>query len=297
MMNTVKNICIAIGFFLFLVVVGAVVSHIVSNATIPESPKQESGSSSHKFIIVGEVWAPFEYLEDGKPKGIDVEVLDHIFGKLKIDYEIQFYPWARAEWMAQNGKADAVISVSYKKSREEFLMYTDSQKQFGVDGARGAEFLWNAKYVFFCRKSKKAELEFDSYAQIRADAYRLVTIRGYTYNRQFREARLPSIIVTSQEEGFQMLAEGQVDLFPNELTVGRAALKKLGLSDKITRLDKALFTKPYLMPFCKKSDFPNKEELMLRFYDELNKMRDSGNYRKIYLKYTEPLSKSPIPIP
>ncbi len=241
-------------------------------------------TASRKLIIVGEEWAPFEYSKDGVTRGIDAEILELVFGKLGVDYEIQFYPWSRAWLMAQNGEADAVISISYKKERETHLLYTDSQKRFGETGDWPADYLWGSEYVFFIRKIHEPVFTFNSYVQIKADKYRVATIQDYSYDKKFMEAGMNSQVVPDQEAGFQLLAEGKADIFPNEKTVGLVALQKLGLTDKITYCKKPMFRKPYLLPFCRKSDYPDKEKLMMQFYAALRKLRASGEYQRIYEK-------------
>ncbi len=281
-------------FVVFLIVLSRIAASIATTDDQVPAPPAPKPAPVRKLIIVGEPWAPFEYLDDGQTRGIDAEVLERIFTKLGVDYEIQFYPWSRAWLMAQNGKADAVISVSYKKSREKYLLYTDSQRRFVETGAWPAEYLWSSEYVFFCRQIHHDSFRFESYTQIKQDGYRLATIQDYSYNREFRAAQLqPTAVVPDQDAGYRLLAAGEVDLFPNEKTVGLAALKRLGLRDKITIIAKPMFRKPYLLPFCRQSDYPDKEELMRTVYRELNAMRASGEYEKIYQKYIPPLRALP----
>ncbi len=63
------------------------------------------------------VWAymaeaePICWEEDGVAKGVDVEIVNHILGKLGIKVEHRFFPWERAQWMVKTGRADAMVTT------------------------------------------------------------------------------------------------------------------------------------------------------------------------------------------
>jgi polar amino acid transport system substrate-binding protein len=265
---------------------GYVLYSIYWNKSAAKEDARQVGKN-RPLLIVGEVWAPFEYEgKDGQLTGIDVDVFDIIFSRLKVPYELKLYPWSRAQMMAENGDVDMVVSVSYKKSRERFLIYTESQKEFGKNGIWPKEYLWNSEYVFFCKKIFADKINFTSYDQLKGSGYRIGTVRDYSYNPEFIKFSLSSYVASDIEAGFKLLAEGRYELFPADKTVGLATLKKLGLDQKITYLPKVMFKKPYLMPACKRSDYPDLKNVMAQFYEELNKLRQSGEYKKIYDRYT-----------
>lgn len=230
---------------------------------------------------------PFEYLKDGRPTGINVELVKYIMSKLRIPYEIRFYPWARAWMMIKKGKVDATLSVSYKPSREKYLHYTAGQKAFDKTGQLPKEYLWLSEYVFFIKKKNRHKLTFKSYQQLKKAGYKIGTNKGYAYNPEFRAAKLKSsLIVNNTKEGFEALISGKIDLYPIDRTIGLTTIKDMGLEGSITYLPKILFAKPYLCPYVKTSTYPNLNRIMTDFYRELNLARQSGLYSQITDKYT-----------
>lgn len=239
------------------------------------------------LLFVCEEWAPFAYMDGDALKGIDVEITDHIMKTLGIPYEIRIYPWSRAWMMATNGKADAVLSVSYKQSRENVLLYTEDQRKFAETGEIPENHLWISEYVFFVKKKFEGTFTFESYDQIRAAGYRIGRNRDYTYDNAFTEANLPGMVFHSASAGLEALVGEKIDLYPMDKIVGLATLKTMGLQDSVTYLPKPLFSKPYLAPFVKNSDYPAIESVMERFNRELLGMRRSGEIdriRKVYLE-------------
>jgi len=243
------------------------------------------------LLFVCEDWAPFEYMDGDTLKGIDVEVTDRIMKKLGLPYEIRIYPWSRAWLMASNGKADAVLSVSYKESREDALLYTDDQRKFAATGELPENHLWLSEYVFFVKRKFAETYTFESYDQLRAAGYRVGRNRDYTYDRAFMDANLPGTEFPDTKCGLEALVAEKIDLYPMDRTIGLATLKEMGLLGSVTFLPKPLFAKPYLVPFVKVSDYPNIEVVMDRFYRELRDMRDRGEIDTIRDHYLKGLNQ------
>jgi hypothetical protein len=127
-----------------------------------------------------EDYPPFEYEEGGVAKGINVEVTTRIMDRLRIPFEISFYPFPRSWMLLTKGKIHAAPSISYNPEREQHLLYTDEQKAFWTTGELPKDYLWRTEYVFFISRRFKNSLRFDSYAQIKRDGYRIAVNKDYT---------------------------------------------------------------------------------------------------------------------
>lgn len=233
------------------------------------------------LLFVCENWSPFEYEQDGAVRGIDAEVVGRIMRRLNLPYEIRVYPWSRAWMMIENGRADAVLSVSYSSGREEVLHYSSTQRKAAAAQSIPPDHLWVSEYVFFVMNSKLDRLKFESYKQIKADGCRVGVNRDYTYDAAFRDADLGTHQFSTAEDGLKALIQDEIDLYPMDKTVGLAELRKLGLDKSIGYLPKPLFRKPYLAAFSRRSDIPGMEGIMADFYRELQRMRATGEYDEI----------------
>ncbi|WP_299878123.1 ABC transporter substrate-binding protein [uncultured Cocleimonas sp.] len=80
-------------------------------------------ASDRPFIIVGDSYPPYSYLEDGEYKGTDVDIIKAAFNKLDIKPVFRFRPWARAMAEVRSGESDAIYSLFKTSEREEFLDY------------------------------------------------------------------------------------------------------------------------------------------------------------------------------
>jgi len=250
--------------------------------------RAQTNETPRPFLIVGEELPPYEYLDaDGKTAGISVELIEAIFTELGVPYEIRFYPWARAWSMVENGAADAVLSISHNPAREAFLYFTDEQKQFRATRKVPPDFMWLTDYVFFLNRRLADSTRFDSYEQIKRDGLRVAVTDQYSYDEAFLKSGLTTITRSLPSDTIRTVVEGTADICPMDRAVGWALLKKEGLQDRVTWLPKPLFTKPYLLAFCRASDYPGTEALMRKFYDRLREWRQRGDVEKITARHLD----------
>jgi len=249
-------------------------------------PNPLPAPAGRKLRFVCEDWEPFEHMAtNGAPVGLNVEVLRIVMKRLGIPYEIKIYPWTRAWMMAEKGDADAVLSVSYKASREPVLYYTRAQRQFASSGRLPVDYLWLSEYVFFVKTASQGALRFESFEQLEGEDITLGINKGYTYCPAFVPDKYKTHVYFKAEDGFHGLLHGEIDLYPMDRTVGLSALRRMGVQESITFLPKPLFSKPYLAPFVKTSDYPNLEAIMYAFNRELRGLRASGFYDALYRRH------------
>ncbi|MCK4997084.1 transporter substrate-binding domain-containing protein [Candidatus Pacearchaeota archaeon] len=236
------------------------------------------------FLITGEEFIPFEYIEDGVPKGADVEIVDKIFKKMGILYEIQILPWVDAEKLMKSGTADLIFSISYKENREEYLYYNDKHRKFKETGEISDDTIWMIEYIFY--KQKGREFDFDSeatiYETIKKNDYSVGIINGQTYFDEFWDIPFNFYSFKTIEDMMNSLNDGVIDLAVTDKIAGSAKLVQIGLYDEIEIASDSLYLKPYHMLFTKKSNYPNKDGIRKQFYVELSKMMESGEFQEIY---------------
>lgn len=247
-------------------------------------------SAEKKLIIVGEGFAPFEFTQDGKVVGIDIDIAKYIFNKMNIPVEFRIQPWKRAWYNVENGKADAILSTSLKEKRKPYLLYPQ-------------ENMWVSEYVFFVMKDK-VQPNFAGYETAIQQKLTIGIINGNSYHPSFWQAfpykngatnfqgDLVSVQLNEQldgvnkfEQNLKKLVRGRIDLVIADKTVGLYTAKLLGLHDQITYYDIALYSKPYPMPFAKKSSYPNIEKIANQFEQELKALKKSGKYQSFFDKW------------
>ncbi|WP_108650055.1 substrate-binding periplasmic protein [Dongshaea marina] len=128
--------------------------------------------------------------------------------------EIEVMPWKDAYNQAKQGKFQATLGWIYNKQRAKDFLYSVP--------------VFRTNYYWFYRKdSPKAPFNWEELDKHKG--LRVGITRGYFYGKEFDELKekgsLTLIEADSDEENFQKLLAGSIDLFPHNLCVGYYQLR------------------------------------------------------------------------
>ncbi len=249
-----------------------------------------ASSAERKLLVVGEEFAPFEFVQDGKVVGIDIDIATFIFNKMEIPVEFKIQPWKRAWRNAETGRADAILTTSRKDKRKPFLWYPK-------------EDMWVSAFGFLVRKDK-VQPDFEGYKTAIKQKLKIGVVNGNSYKESFWKAfpykngaitfqgdlaqeQLNDQLdgVTKFELSVKKLAGGRLDLVISDKIVGLYTAKLLGVRDQITYYEPPLYSKGYPMPFIKKSTYPGIEDIAKKFEQELRALKQTKEYQKIFKKW------------
>lgn len=232
-----------------------------------------------ELFIVAESFPPYEFIDaTGKIVGIDIDMIEIIFKRMGVSYKVAIMPWARAWYMIEHGKADAVLSTSRRPERGPFLIYP-------------TEDMWVSEYVFFARR-EDMHPHFNGYEDALKGNLKIGITRGNSYHDSFwkvfpyrdTEKKLldPHLEeAVDVEMNMRKLAGRRVDLVIVDRIIGLYQLKLMSLHDRVDYYRVVLFSKGYTMPFARKSTYPGLDEMARRFQQELAAMKKSPAYREI----------------
>lgn len=70
-------------------------------------------------------WAPFNFFEDGQPKGLSIDYIELIASKIGIQLEYASGPtWNELLDMAKNKELDVMLNIIKTEDRQKYLLYT-----------------------------------------------------------------------------------------------------------------------------------------------------------------------------
>jgi len=231
---------------------------------------------AHPLKIVGIPGAPLRYINEANDLvGIDVDIVDTIMKRLDIDYEIELLNSStRLKKLWQDPNVDMILTYSHKAERFQYLTYAKhSHITLG----------WN----FFVRKENLGKIHFnkiDDLAGLNVGA-----TLGFAYTPEFWQAAEDGVFeldtVVKNELNLKKLVHGRFDTFANirEDTLYQA--KVAGYLDEIAYLPTSLKEKKYYNTFVKVSNYPNLASVMVRYDEELLKLKQDGSIDRIYKKY------------
>lgn len=234
------------------------------------------GAHGESLRIVTEPWAPYVYLQNGKPTGIDYEITALVFKRLGIDVEWQFLPWRRCLMMLDEGQADGALDIFESAERDSSLLYP-------------SEPLSQVEFVLFQAKARPHL--FSSLNDLRG--LKIGTSPAFLYGQEFRESPLfVRETAPTLEANLGKLLLGRVDLVITDRRVGRYALKELGLQGQIEELPIVVSRDKQFLAVRRNAGM---DLLVQRFAAELRRFKQEPAYAELIARYgnVEPAAPRP----
>lgn len=222
---------------------------------------------------------PINWLENGQPKGIEVEIVQECMDRLGIRVIHEFYPWKRAQMLLRDGSLDGIMT-------------TPTSERFGY-AVFGREITYPLYKSLFIRRGN-SELE--------------TTVRGFTRLENLKPWRLIDYTgngwaaeYMKKEDGYAIDYVTRFDQIPKLLAAGRYPLcicnasfmrwwgTKLGVMSEMQEIevDWPNTRAYYVFMVSRKSPWMNKG-LVRALDDEIRKMKASGKWAAILKKYRDP---------
>ncbi len=223
--------------------------------------------------------APINWLENGQPMGIEVEVVELVLDRLGLEVKHQFFPWERAQRYVAEGRLDGMMTTP-----------TANRFKYAVFGKENTlPNYWN----LFIRKNdqrmKKAIKSINSIEDLKA--YGLVDFIGNGWTKAFIKSRGKYNIleVRSLSQIPLTLAKGRQDLIINSSSWTNWWAEKNGVADQLLEIEIDWPWTRFHFVFMLSRKSPWVEKGLIRAMDrELKKIKDEGLWLEILRKYKNP---------
>ena len=220
-------------------------------------------------VALGE-WPPYlsESLEN---KGVVAQLIKDIFAEEGVAVNLNFFPWGRAYAETANGSQDLMGVWMHKPEREVDFYYSEP--------------VLTETHVFFHLKTFAFDWKKLSDLQELAIGGEIRFSYGSEFDAALDNGMINIQRVATTRQNFEKLIRGRIQIYPQELNVGYAALRQ-HLSDedvaKVTHHPKALLQNQSYVLFPKKLE--NSKSLLARFNKRLNQFKKSGRYDSYFAK-------------
>lgn len=205
------------------------------------------------------------YAEDLPQQGAVSEIIRQAFLLQGINIDIQFMPFARAYRESQQANYIGLIAAWYDDERAEHFYYSQP--------------LYANQIVFF--KRRDMAVSYSDYADLAQQKLRLAEVQGYLQVPGLPKSGVAISRVATDEQAFQMLARGRVDLVPADKLNGLYLVdeKLPQYAGQLDWMTPALEQRPMYLLLSKKD--PRSEALIQRFNNGLQQLRQSGQFQQI----------------
>ncbi|WP_170940676.1 transporter substrate-binding domain-containing protein [Pseudoalteromonas sp. NBT06-2] len=215
---------------------------------------------------MAEALPPWNYIENGTPTGITVEVVREILKKINHPDTIVIYPWARAYRMTKDGSNNILFSMARTPEREPLFNWV---------GPIATE-------VVYFYKNKDKKLHIESLDDAKKTSMILIT-RGFPEQKYLLSKGFNNLFITLKTlNSLQMLARHKVDLIVSgDFTVKHFINKKKIEGTLIERVNIELLKFDLYIALSK--NIPSNE--VLKWQNALDQLKASGKYNEILKKY------------
>ncbi len=222
---------------------------------------------SNKIIsIVSYDWVPFHSnsLPDG---GFTADLIREIFEPQGYTIIKTFYPWKRAQILAQKGEQyNAITEIYFNEERLKYYWF-------------GAPYA--TQVVFFIALKNHPVETYNELIDLKN--YKVGINRGASHGKKFDNALLNKLEVNTYKQGIQMLISGRIDFFVSSRSVAFYEARILGKEALIKTMGKPINYQYLHMAFSK-----NDPENLFRMQDYnagLFKLHNNGRYKELLIKH------------
>ena len=217
--------------------------------------------------IVTLQYPPYEYEENGKTKGIAVDLVRAAFKKIEQPVSISVMPWIRALIMIEKGNADAIFTAFKTPEREKFADYSK-------------EVLMPQEVSLFALKDSKVTFDGDL---SKLYGYLVGMVRKVSYGKKFddfarenKEVKL--YVIKTGELNMNMLLIKRIDIL----------ISNMGRTEEVEELKPVVESVPSYIAFSKKRNLAAVRD---KFDKALAGIKAQGEYDRIIAEFYENLKK------
>lgn len=229
-------------------------------------------------IRVGwEPWKPYQYKgSNGNFLGIDLEIVETALKEAGCKTDFRRIAWQRLLASIEYGSMDAAMGASKSSEREKYANFSIPYR--------------DESYAFFVRKDDGIKYKITKLDDLVEKNLRFGIVTGYFYGEQFNQAmknpQFKKLIeeVKDDNSNIKKLKNGRIQGFFMDPYAGIVQLREMDLSNQIVNSSFAVTSGEIHTMFSKKSINP---DVVKKFDDNLEKLKNSGRLAKIIQKYLE----------
>ncbi|WP_337880667.1 transporter substrate-binding domain-containing protein [Rheinheimera sp.] len=222
-----------------------------------------------------ESWEPYQFRGyDEQANGLDIDIVNAVAKGMSCELIFSHGNWQQLLAQFRQGELDVLLGASKTPAREEFALFSEPYR--------------NEQFQLFVRKTDADKFGFESVAQMVAAKHKVGVVSDYYYGDQvsalYADEQMRGQFVESamSEQNLALLLDGQVDGMLEDNFVGRALLRRKGLSDEVSAHQVKLPESPIYVMFSKQKV---SAEQVGAFNQQLMQLKQSGQYQQLVGKY------------
>lgn len=222
----------------------------------------QSFGSKNPIIFAGDKnFPPIEYLEDGVPKGLNVDLLHELSNASNRKIEIRLMPWEEAQQKVLEGEIDAITTMAVTEKRKELFDFSEVTLRYQ-----------------YCLFTTTEQVGIESTGDLEGKTVG-VTKGGLPQQALESNPKIKLVVIRDYAEGFRLLLSQEIDAVGADRWVGAYTLQRNGIRGIAIRGE----------PFAEKISGiavkKGNKELLNDINLGLSKLEKEGTLRRILAKW------------
>lgn len=242
------------------------------------APQAKSTAKRTCKLTMGfDVWEPYQFIGFGrKIQGLDVELIGMIADKLNCDVEYKQESWGTLLSLLKVGKIDFVLGASVTEDRKAYALFSEPYR--------------SEEFQLYIRAHEEHSYRQASVVDFVRDNHKIGVINEYFYGDELTalmdDAKYSGLFKPAfmGEINVARLIDGDIDGFLEDSFVGASLIRRKGLDKYVAPHQAKISTGDVYVMFSKATIKPEKVE---EFNTALREIKNSGEYDKLLLKYSE----------
>lgn len=222
-------------------------------------------------------WEPYHYIAaGGQVQGLDIEMIQSIAEQAGCEVSFEQGSWSDLLSQLRNGQVDVMMGATRIPEREDFAYFSEPYRE--------------DSFMLYILEGEEARVGDHSLEELMQDGFRIGVTQGYYYGEAFNELQMRPelddqiVDVSVGEMNFTHLLDGRIDGFLEHSPVATAIKRRRGDTDPIVATELSIGGGPVTFMFSRESI---NEEIVGRFNQALQAIKDSGEHQRMLERYME----------
>lgn len=243
------------------------ISLVILMAMISACTKDSKSGYSHQFEFVTEEYRPLNYAENGSVTGLGPELLKEVCRELDIPFASQILPWDEGYAKALADENTVLYSTILNADRKELFKWAGPYASL--------DWLFYASSLNPLELATLDDARMVSHIGVLQD----YSITQYLIGESFNNL----VYCENNQDAFNKLLSGEIDLFPSDKITAEAALNAIDKS--IYDVTGKLTIRTDLVYFAFNKAIP--DDVVADFQRIIDKTKQNGFLKQLYQRYMQ----------
>lgn len=233
--------------------------------TFSQCEKDHDDPYYFQFKFITEDYKPFNYLENSTVTGLAPDLLKEICTQLNIPFVVSVLPWDEAFALVQKTDNAVLFSTDLNTQRKDIFKWAGP--------------IVSTDWLFYA--TPQSLITLDNLGDAKK-VEKIGVLKDYSIEQYLVQQGFTNLVYCDDNnDAFDKLLKGEINLFPSDKFTAEAAMNKLGKS--IYNIMSKMVIKTDMSYFAFNKNVP--DDVVADFQNEIDRLKGNGTLKALSQKY------------